>query len=342
LWLQGASATEPNYAGTLISTFIGNFNLGVDAFFLISGFLITYLLLTEKQNNEKINIGKFYLRRALRILPLYYLSVVIAPMLLYLTKNQHSPDYLSTIFFLNNFKTIATESWDYPFAHFWSICVEEHFYLFWPLVIAFVPQKKLPAVFSILILICILFRGYASMFIPYSYFTLYLHTISRIDVLLIGAVLAYLHFTKPFAPTISIWVRISIYSLFTLLLFLEPNNLWEGAFSAMVKKYFYIAVIAFEMINYLFNEKAFMNFKKKNFLHYLGKTSYGIYMFGNMLIPFVIGIESKIKHTFLHNVFVFLLLNVVITCIVSVISYELFEKHFLSFKKRFEIVKTER
>jgi peptidoglycan/LPS O-acetylase OafA/YrhL len=66
-------------------------------------------------------------------------------------------------------------------------------------------------------------------------------------------------------------------------------------------------------------------------------------MFGNMLIPFIIsGIEQKLTHTFLHNVVLFLCLNVVITCIVATISYELFEKHFLSFKKRFELVKTER
>jgi peptidoglycan/LPS O-acetylase OafA/YrhL len=341
LWLQGASVQEPNYVGTLVSTLFGNFNLGVDTFFLISGFLITYLLLTEKQKNGNIHIGKFYLRRALRILPLYYLSILIAPLLVYITKNQQ-PEYFSNIFFLNNFRTIITENWEFPFAHFWSICVEEHFYLFWPLIIAFVPHKKLPAVFTLLIACSIFFRWFTFATMPSPYFTLYLHTLSRVDVLVIGAVLAYIHFNKPFQPVISLWVRLGIYSIFIVLLCIEPNNLWNSAFSAMVKKYFYTSVIAFEMINYLFNKDAFLNFKKKNILHYLGKTSYGIYMFGNMLIPFAIGIENKLKDSFLHNVFFFLALNILITCIVSAISYEVFEKHFLSLKKRFEIVKTER
>lgn len=341
LWLQGASVQEPNYFGTLVSTFFSNFNLGVDTFFLISGFLITYLLLTEKQKNGTIHIGKFYLRRALRILPLYYLSILIAPLLVYITHN-HQPEYLTTAFFLNNFRTIVTESWDFPFAHFWSICIEEHFYLFWPLIIAFVPHKKLPLVFTLLIVSSILFRWYAYSCIPFPYFTLYLHTFSRIDVLVIGAALAFVHFNKPIQPVISIWVRLGVYLIFILLLFIEPNNLWNSAFSAMVKKYFYTSVMAFEMLNYLFNKNAFLNFKEKNILHYLGKTSYGIYMFGNILIPFIIGIENKLKETFLHNVFFFLALNVIITCIVSAISYEFFEKHFLTFKKRFEIVKTER
>ncbi len=341
LWLQGTSITEPNYIGTLVSTLVSNFNLGVETFFLISGFLITYLLLTEKQKNGTVHIGKFYLRRALRILPLYYLTILLAPLLVYITKN-NQPDYLSTIFFVNNFKTLITESWDFPFAHFWSICVEEHFYLFWPLIIAFVPHKKLPTVFAIFILISILFRGYASLFIPSPYFTLYLHTISRIDVMVIGAALAYVHFNTPFKPTSSIWVRIIIYSVFIALLCIEPNNLWNSPFTSMMKKYFYVGVIAFEMINYLFNEKAFLNFKEKNILHYFGKTSYGIYMFGNILIPFIIGMENKITGTIFHNVFFFLALNIVITCIVAAISYELFEKRFLSFKKRFEIIKTER
>jgi peptidoglycan/LPS O-acetylase OafA/YrhL len=341
LWLQGASEQEPNYAGTLLSTLTQNFNLGVDTFFLISGFLITYLLLTEKQENGNLNIGKFYLRRALRILPLYYISILIAPLLVYLTKSDQ-PDYLSTIFFLNNFRTIATETWEFPFAHFWSICIEEHFYLFWPLIIAFVPHKKLPAVFTLLIISSILFRWYAHFSIPAPYFILYLHTLSRIDVLVIGAVLAYIHFNKPFQPTISIWVRLGVYSTFIFILCIESNNLWDSAFLAMVKKYFYIGVIAFEIINYLFNKGAFLNFKKKNSLHYLGKVSYGIYMFSNMLIPFILAIENKLVETFFHNVFFFLALNLIITCTVSMISYEFFEKHFLSFKKRFEIVKTER
>ena len=341
LWLQGDSIKDPNYAGALISTFTGNFNLGVETFFLISGFLITYLLLTEKEKNGKINIGKFYLRRALRILPLYYLSILIAPLLVYLTKSQQ-PDYLTTAFFINNFHTIITESWNYPFAHFWSICVEEHFYLFWPLILAFIPNKKLPFVFALFIGMSIAFRGYAAMSMPYPYFTLYMHTLSRIDVMVIGAALAYFHFKKPFRPTFPMWLRLAVYSVFTVLLFLEPNNLWDGLYMSMFRKYFYVAVIAFEMMNYLFNEKALFNFKKKNSLHYLGKTSYGIYMFGNMIIPFVIGIENKITGTFLHNVFLFLALNVIITCLVAIVSYELFEKRFLVFKKRFEIIKTER
>ncbi|HVD98361.1 MAG TPA: acyltransferase [Cytophagaceae bacterium] len=342
LWLQGNTPSEPNQAGITVSTFIANFNLGVDTFFLISGFLITYLLLVEKETQGKINIGKFYLRRALRILPLYYLSILIAPLLVRVTHGEQ-PNYLINIFFLNNFYAIQTEQWTFPFAHFWSICVEEHFYLFWPWLIAFVPTKKLPALFSFLLLISILFRGYAATTMEYPYYTLYLHTLSRIDVMVIGAIIAYVHFQKPIQLSVPLTVRILVYGFFILILCIEPNNLWGSIFMAMVKKYFYIAVIAFEMINYLFNPKAIFNFKKKNILHYLGKTSYGIYMFGNMLIPFIIsGIEQKLTHTFLHNVVLFLCLNVVITCIVATISYELFEKHFLSFKKRFELVKTER
>lgn len=341
LWLQGETPKDPNKAGELVTTFVGNFNLGVDTFFLISGFLITYLLLVEKNENGKIKIGKFYLRRALRILPLYYLSILIAPLLVYLTHSE-PPDYLHNIFFLNNFYAIQTETWQFPFAHFWSICVEEHFYLLWPWLIAIIPVRKLPALFASLIALSILFRGYTCMVNPYPYYTLYLHSLSRIDVMVIGAAVAYVHFTHPFKLSISLWVRLTVYSLFILMLFIEANNNWATPFQAMVKKYFYLSVIAFEMLNYLFNEKAILNFKKKNILHYLGKTSYGIYMFGNMLIPFIIGIEQKLTHTFLHNVFFFLAMNVVITCLVSVFSYEVFEKHFLSFKKRFEIVKTER
>ncbi len=341
LWLQGSTPAEPNQTGSLVGTFISNFNLGVDTFFLISGFLITYLLLTEKKEYGHINIAKFYIRRALRILPLYYLSILIAPLLvLYLKKD--SPDYLLNALFLNNFLAIKTESWNFPFAHLWSICIEEHFYIFWPWLIAYIPTKRLPAIFTLFVVASIAYRSYALITLPAAYYSIYLHTLSRIDAMVIGGFLAYIHFMHPFKLTISLPIRLSVYCVFIVILFIEPNNNWDTLFMAMVKKYFYLSVIAFEMLNYLFNENALFNFKRKNPLHYLGKTSYGIYMFGNMLIPFVILLEEKFVKTKFHTVGTFLALNLIISCIVAVLSYEFFEKYFLKFKKRFELVKTDR
>jgi len=111
-----------------IDKLLKNLGFGVDIFFLISGFLITYILLEEKKRTNKINIFKFMMRRSLRIWPLYFLIIAIAPFLVsWLGKP--SPEYWYNIFFINNFRTIETTWWVYPFPHFWSICIEEHFYL---------------------------------------------------------------------------------------------------------------------------------------------------------------------------------------------------------------------
>ena len=136
--------------GFHVDQFIRNLPVGVDIFFFISGYLLTYLLVMEKEKYGKVNVPKFYIRRGLRIWPLYFFLVAVAPFLVsWLGEKQ--PTYWPTIALVNNFETIKTQLWTYPFAHFWSICIEEHFYLFWPLIVAFVPFRKLTAAIIYLI-----------------------------------------------------------------------------------------------------------------------------------------------------------------------------------------------
>ena len=128
-----------------VETVIQNFSIGVDVFFIISGFLITYLLLTENEKNGKVDILKFYIRRAFRIWPLYFLLLLIAPLLTYFY-NEQAPGYIYHFLFAGNFDIIHNGTKSAATDHLWSICVEEHFYLFCPLLIAFIPMKRLPEV----------------------------------------------------------------------------------------------------------------------------------------------------------------------------------------------------
>src|SRR5437764_5393599 len=124
-----------------------NLSFGVDIFFIISGFLLTYLLLAEKDRTGGVNVMKSYFRRAFRIWPLYYLLILIGPLLTYFFHEQ-SPNYGLQFIFAGNYDMIAEGSKSPATDHLWSICVEEHFYLFCPLMIAFTPTKKLPIVLS--------------------------------------------------------------------------------------------------------------------------------------------------------------------------------------------------
>ena len=131
--------------------------IGVDMFFVISGFLISSGLITELQNSSRINFKKFYFRRIKRLLPM---ASITAGLTLLLTKLYISPlrfesvftDGLSAIFSIANYRFSFTQV-DYsnasalpsPFLHYWSLSLEEQFYLFWPLLLFFIFKITLKA-----------------------------------------------------------------------------------------------------------------------------------------------------------------------------------------------------
>ncbi|MES2565286.1 MAG: acyltransferase [Bacteroidota bacterium] len=324
--------------GGYLNNVIKNGGFGVEVFFLISGFLITYILLVEKETTGRIDIKKFFIRRGFRIWPLYFFLIAVAPFIIEWLEKP-SPNYIANIFFYNNFNTMITGNWEYPFAHFWSICIEEHFYLVWPFLIAFIPNKHLLNVFWSVIIISALSR-YGFNASGKGFYYTYLHTLSRMDVLAIGAIGAYMHFNNSLKFSMPKIARIGLYLLFIIIYADSAYNMYESNFLATLRKYFYVAVIAVGMLHFLFNPDALIKFKNKNFIHYLGKISYGIYMYSNILIAIIM--EKIIVHYNIANMYIYFLLNIGLTIAISIISYELFEKQFLKLKKRFEVVKTNR
>lgn len=337
--LSGGTYKELSTGGKFVDQFIRNLGIGVDIFFLISGFLITYILLEEKKRYETIQIGKFMIRRILRIWPLYFLLVALSPWIVKWV-GAPSPDYLANIFFVGNFDIIKTHQWSYPFAHFWSICIEEHFYLIWPFIIYFVPKKYLISVFSILIVSSFSFRLYSSYTMQYPWFTLFLHTLSRIDVLVIGAVCAFYYSEKPFVFKISRLNRILLISILVISLTMEPVELWNSLFLAGFKKYFYIGIISVLLLDYNFNPNFKHFFPNKSIIHYFGKISYGIYMYSNILLTIII---KKIMWRFeIRNIWFFFIITIALSIIIPIFSYEIFEKYILRLNKKFSVVRTER
>lgn len=327
-----------SFWGSHLDIGIKNGGFGVDVFFLISGFLITFILLKEKERFGKINIPKFFIRRAFRIWPAYFLVIALAPMCVKMV-NFESPSYLPNLLFYNNFHAISLKIWEYPFAHLWSICVEEHFYLIWPFVISFINFKDLKNVFIAFLFISIFSRVFFFVY-QYDHLYTYLHTISRIDVLILGSLYA-LYFNKNgFNLHTSKFFRICLYTLFLVVYFSEGVYSIESIISAAVKKYFFVLIVGFAMINFLFNPKPLFEIPFKRVLNYLGKISYGIYLFSNVLIPIIV-VKFMYKWE-TNNMYVYFLLNFVLSILISIIVYELYEKQFLKLKKRFEVIKTRR
>lgn len=323
-----------NRPGLWMDTAIHNLWIGVDLFFLISGFLITYLLLQERQLNEKINIKKFYVRRILRIWPLYYLILSTGP-LMAMAYGEASPNYLKHALFLGNFDLINV-GWISPsVSHLWSICIEEHFYLFWPLLLYFIPNKRLPVFFMLVILISFLFKTYVLYNSDKAWMTLFLHTLSRCDILAIGALLGYYYYKKPFVLNVPLGVRLVVYFIGLFLFCNDTLALWDSLFPTIIKRYFYVGILGFWMFNYMFNPNAKFVLKD-GIIHYFGRISYGIYMFHPVIIVIIIHALKKAGHP---SIYLLLIITVLLTLGIAACSFEFFEKPFLKLKNRFNVLK---
>lgn len=318
-------------------TFVRNLSVGVDLFFVLSGFLITYLLLEEKKKTGKINILHFFFRRAFRIWPVFYLLIAVAPLLVAWLKTEPQPNYLMNVLFLGNFETIHANFWVYPFTHFWSICIEEHFYLFWPFVIACIPLKRLPLVFLSIVAVSIAFRVYAILYLHPSGIHLYVNTLSRMDILIFGAALGYYYWKKPFTFTLPLTVRYVIIGLLLFLMTITPMYEFENIFMIMFKKYVFVSLIVLLLLDFQFRDRYTRRPLSNKVISYFGKCSYGIYMYGNVLLYIII--HKVMWRLGTDNVLVFLGVNVVVTLLASVLSYELLEKRLIRWSHRFRAVK---
>ena len=338
-FLSGGTFTTLTPTGEYVDQFIKNLGIGVDVFFLISGFLITYLLLEEKKRMGKINIGFFMIRRSLRIWPLYFLLVALAPLIVNWTSSPE-PNYLAYALFVGNFEMIQTQTWSYPFAHFWSICIEEHFYLFWPFVIAFIPVKKILYVFIGIILLSIGFRLNTYFNSDIKWFTLFLHTLSRIDVLVIGAIGGYFFSQKPFTFKLNRALKLGLWILLIGYLCWDSFVLWDSALTAGFKKYFYLFIVSILLLDFNFNNSFKHLIRPKSIVHYFGKISYGIYMYSNIIQLIVI--KEIMWPMGWNHMWQYVVMIVILSISLPIISYELFEKPILKLARRFRIVKTDR
>lgn len=135
---------------------------GVQLFFVLSGFLITGLLLDARRDAEEarversVPLRRFYARRFLRIFPVYYATLLVAAVLNFGSVRKEWPWHA---FYGSNFLFAANAVWSDSVNHFWSLAVEEQFYMVWPWLVLFVPWRALPATMIAVGLTAPLFRG---------------------------------------------------------------------------------------------------------------------------------------------------------------------------------------
>ncbi len=169
-------------------------NFGVDLFFVLSGFLITDILLQCRRYVEEggqglfLTLRQFYIRRILRIFPLYY-----AFLLVYALAAPHPANGLTPwlwTYTLNLFRVLVDNNWEGSISHLWSLSVEEQFYLVWPWIILLTPRRFLLSVLLLSVAVGPAAKMILAMYeLPQGAIRFF--TLSRLDTLALGGVLAY-------------------------------------------------------------------------------------------------------------------------------------------------------
>jgi len=338
--------------------------MGVNLFFLLSGFLISYLLLVEKDTTGTISFKSFYLRRILRIWPLYlgygliltFLSPYVIEKLGMFNDTDLPTMFLNLLFLLFfsvNFQLAFVGSNRGMFEISWSVCIEEQFYVFWPwLINAF--RKKLAALLIVIFSISILARIIIVFILPLIFPTWSLEKVLLINYVLIfdkldlfggGLFAALLFYHKDrFQPFFKALFRPWIQVMMTILAFLyaisilKPNNMFFLLFAdhyvcAILFGYVLLAAVVENSIYYL----------EYPLLKTLGKISFGIYLFHTAICQFVlIFFEKYIGHPqsrILYDL-VYPFICLAATGMTAYISYTYYEMWFLKKKKKFELVLT--
>ncbi len=327
------------------NTLFKNGNLGVNCFFVLSGFLITYLLIIEKKTNNNISIFKFWLRRVFRIWPLFYLCLFfgffIFPQIKILfneTPNE-TADLWSYIFFLNNFNVLNNGTPDASvLGVLWSIAVEEQFYFFWPLILYFVPTNRFWIPFLLIIFQSIIFR-YINI---NDEFTLEIHTQSCISDMAVGALGAWLILfhkkAKKFVVNMSKNLINTLY-IFFLIIYIFKTTLFEINIILNVLERLVVSVVFLLIIlEQNFSKNSFFKFSRFSTISDLGKITYGLYCLHFIGILSALKITSflNLNNELWHVILLETALALIISIILSKIIYKYFESPFLQIKNRFK------
>lgn len=329
---------------------------GVSLFFTLSGFLITYLLMAEIRKTGTVNVVKFYIRRTLRIWPLYYFIVLftffVLPFIVTLpgiSGEHHTGFYTKLFLYLILIPNIARQLYGNSLVlgsnQAWSVGIEEQFYAYWPWLIRWFKDHilKFLVVFVLIkitisaILMLLIEHFPEASWIRYANFASTAWRFLQIEQMAVGAIGAYVLFYG-IKPVVKI-----IY---------HPVVMW-GAFAAILGSLMvHASFLGFSIVEAVLYTVAIVNIStnpgcpvklNSQWLQKMGDISYGIYMYHTICLAVVIRLLMDLG---LHNsswiVFNVLMYTVpgVLTLAVSWLSYRYVESWFIRLKARFMVVKS--
>jgi peptidoglycan/LPS O-acetylase OafA/YrhL len=333
-------------------TWLTHGDLGVSFFFVLSGFLITRLLLAEQGRTGTVSLPHFYLRRILRIWPVYFLVFIVGFFIIplfapaefpfLLVNNGTSPWWF--IFFLVNIKLAFSYAPPAILAVLWSISVEEQFYLLWPLAVRKLSIKNL-----IILLIGVIIGACWYRFdTSNSYGAVHYFTISTFSDIAIGALAGLLTVSN---SRLIAWIqrlpRAAIIAIYLVTLALVPiRALFNNPVTTALFPVIFALLFSFILLEQTYGEHSFWKAGSHRLLTSLGKISYGLYAY-HMIAFFLILMATRYAFQVPFEISspawfaVRILTSLVITIALAVLSSWIMEQPILKFKQKFGYSKKE-
>jgi peptidoglycan/LPS O-acetylase OafA/YrhL len=304
---------------------------GVSFFFVLSGFLITYLMFIEEDETGSFDLLYFYIRRILRIWPLYFLTLFIGFVIypFFVSNYVETADWRMYALFLANFDNIY---FGWPKTGIlgvqWSVAVEEQFYIFWPLIFLLFRKSRN---FIHVITGGIVLSVFCRIMGLHQY-----HTLSCIADLFIGALIAYLskyHYEVVirFFSNFSRGRTALVYAGGILLLLFNFQLNKQLQYYHSIDRLINSVFFAFIIMEQNFSPHSFFKMKNVPVAGWLGRISYGIYSLHMVAVYLSLFLISF----FNLNIWFLIPLTLFITVLMSHVSYNFFERRFLIAKQKF-------
>ena len=317
-----------------LSSIVQSGGLGVDLFFTLSAYLITELLIREHERFGRINVRDFYIRRALRIYPLYYGFLAIIMVLGAIGIGGHL-DLRYWLLFVLPLGNWACVLWGFPpsvAAHLWSVSIEEQFYFIYPLVMRFLGVGRIVKVAISMLVVTNLIRV-LEVAAGATHPAVWCNTLARLDPIICGMLAAFwlrggaLHLSNPRRITMA---AVGVFLLFVTARYTRAEGPSSLAFYPIVAAATTIILLA-SLMNRDVPKNWFMNL-----LVYLGRISYGLYVWH--LLALDLAGRWQIGSRYIVSLATKVILGFVLTVGFSVISYEFYESYFLRLKEKFTFI----
>jgi len=370
--------TFPNILGEVaqnpLLVWITKGDLGVDLFFVISGFLIGSILFKEYKRTKTLNFKSFYLRRFLRLFPVYFFSMIIALYFLDGNGAERWTTAWSNLIYVNNYVFKSYMGWT------WSLAIEEQFYIVIPFLIVFLFPKfrKKRVLFTILAIIPIVLSYYYSVHIfnfeiPYNreifgdiwqewFWGYYMLTHLRYGGLLSGVIAAYIHINHSeqvlnfFQNKKNLSNFLILFSIVSFLLIsslslgqaapVEESIFYElprnvGVYYEIIHRELFSYAVVFLMMACLYSKSRIIQplntFLSASFFYPIAKISYSAYLFHVMFMEWFFPIfteYSKNSLTTIQIVFTNGVISIIVTILVAGIMLVFIEEPFNKLKNK--------